>query len=48
MKNSHKEGETMVSKKVIIKSLVCTALTCSFATCALAADKDTGENVQSY
>ena len=37
----------MVSKKVIIKSLVCTALTCSFATCALAADKDTGENVQS-
>ena len=47
MKNSHKEGETMVSKKVIIKSLVCTALTCSFATCALAADKDTGENVQS-
>ena len=47
MKISHKEGETMVSKKVIIKSLVCTALTCSFATCALAADKDTGENVQS-
>ncbi len=37
----------MVSKKVIIKSLVCTALTYSFATCALAADKDTGENVQS-
>lgn len=47
MKISHKEGETMVSKKVIIKSLVCTALTCSLATCALAADKDTGENVQS-
>ncbi len=47
MKISHKEGETMVNKKVIIKSLVCTALTCSFATCALAADKDTGENVQS-
>ena len=47
MKISHKEGETMVSKKVIIKSLVCTALTCSFATCALAADKDNGENVQS-
>lgn len=47
MKISYKEGETMVSKKVIIKSLVCTALTCSFATCALAADKDTGENVQS-
>ena len=47
MKISHKEGETMVSKKVIIKSLVRTALTCSFATCALAADKDTGENVQS-
>ena len=37
----------MVSKKVIIKSLVCTALTCSLATCALAADKDTGETVQS-
>ena len=47
MKISYKEGETMVSKKVIIKSLVCTALTYSFATCALAADKDTGENVQS-
>lgn len=47
MKISHKEGETMVSKKVIIKSLVCTALTCSFATCALAADKDNGEKVQS-
>ena len=47
MKISYKEGETMVSKKVIIKSLVCTALTCSFATCALAADKDTGENAQS-
>ena len=47
MKISYKEGETMVSKKVIIKSLVCTALTCSFATCALAADKDNGENVQS-
>ena len=47
MKISYEEGETMVSKKVIIKSLVCTALTCSFATCALAADKDTGENVQS-
>lgn len=47
MKISYKEGETMVSKKVIIKSLVCTALTCSFATCALAADKDTGENIQS-
>ena len=47
MKISHKEGETMVSKKVIIKSLVCTALTCSLATCALAADKDTGETVQS-
>ena len=43
MKISYKEGETMVSKKVIIKSLVCTALTCSFATCALAADKDNGE-----
>ena len=47
MKISYKEGETMVSKKVIIKSLVCTALTCSFATCALAADKDNGEKVQS-
>lgn len=47
MKISYEEGETMVSKKVIIKSLVCTALTCSFATCALAADKDTGENIQS-
>ena len=47
MKISYKEGETMVSKKLIIKSLVCTALTCSFATCALAADKDTGEKVQS-
>lgn len=47
MKISYKEGETMFSKKVIIKSLVCTALTYSFATCALAADKDTGENVQS-
>ena len=47
MKISYEEGETMVSKKVIIKSLVCTALTCSFATCALAADKDNGENVQS-
>ena len=47
MKISHKEGETMVSKKGIIKSLVCTALTCSFATCALAADKDNGEKVQS-
>ncbi|WP_325192095.1 inverse autotransporter beta domain-containing protein [Veillonella dispar] len=47
MKISYKEGETMVSKKVIIKSLVCTALTCSFATCALAADKDNGEIVQS-
>ena len=47
MKISYKEGETMVSKKVIIKSLVCTVLTCSFATCALAADKDNGEKVQS-
>lgn len=47
MKISYKEGETMFSKKVIIKSLVCAALTYSFATCALAADKDTGENVQS-
>ena len=47
MKISYKEGETMVSKKGIIKSLVCTALTCSFATCALAADKDNGEKVQS-
>lgn len=47
MKISYKEGETMVSKKVIIKSLVCIALTCSFATCALAADKDNGEKVQS-
>lgn len=47
MKISYKEGETMISKKVIIKSLVCTVLTYSFATCALAADKDTGENVQS-
>ena len=47
MKISYEEGETMVSKKVIIKSLVCTALTCSFATCALAADKDNGEKVQS-
>ena len=47
MKISYKEGETMVSKKLIIKSLVCTALTCSFATCALAADKDNGEKVQS-
>ena len=47
MKISYKEGETMVSKKVIIKFLVCTALTCSFATCALAADKDNGEKVQS-
>ena len=47
MKISYKEGETMVSKKIIIKSLVCTALTCSFATCALAADKDNGEKVQS-
>ena len=47
MKISYKEGETMVTKKVIIKSLVCTALTCSFATCALAADKDNGEKVQS-
>ena len=47
MKISYKEGETMVSKKVIIKSLVCTALTCSFATCALAADKVNGEKVQS-
>lgn len=47
MKISYKEGETMVSKKVIIKSLVCTALTYSFATCALAADKDNGEKVQS-
>ena len=47
MKISYKEGETMVSKKVIIKSLVCTVLTCSFAICALAADKDNGEKVQS-
>lgn len=47
MKISYKEGETMVSKKVIIKSLVCTALTCSFATYAFAADKDNGETVQS-
>ena len=47
MKISYKEGETMVSKKVIIKSLVCTALTYSFATCALAADIATAENVRS-
>lgn len=47
MKISYKEGETMVSKRVIIKSLVCTALTFSFATCAFAADKDNGETVQS-